>query len=317
MLSYNKNAGSYPSDCFQVAKYNNKIIYYHDVDNNKIDSMDYDDISELVDYAVDELGINDIPFKKLSNVEDDLLAGDRPRDRQALKVYKKAKETLAIEESKIFMPDTHLKKISLVPTNKPNQVDTIYVSATNGAGKSTIASNFAINYHIENPNNRIFLFAYKSYDPAFDGRIPNLIRITLDRNFIRDNNATESVNMYKNSLLIFDEIDLVENKDIRNTLMNLKNRALQLGRANGTSVISIQHKSLGGQMSLVEFTECKTIVIFPKNDFMQARQVLRKLNFDKFEIDSILDPIGKRQRWMAILKPNILVTENYVKIIDL
>lgn len=317
MLSFSRQAGSNPSEFFQIAKYGPRIIYYHDIDNNKIESLDLDDIAELVDDAVEELGDLDISNKKLIDVEEDLMAGEKPRDKKAARVYKKAKEILAVEESKIFAPETSRYKIELIPTNKPNQVDTLYISATNGAGKSSISAKYAINYNIDNPNNNIYLFAYKDYDPAYDNRVPNLVRIELDRHFIRDHQDNGSINKYKNSLLIFDEIDLIEDKEIRNTLIGLKDRALQLGRANGTSIISIQHKSLGGKNSLVEFTECKTIVIFPKMDFNQARQVINKLGFNRDEMSSILDPIGKKQRWMAIIKPNIIITENYVKIVDL
>lgn len=339
MLSFSRLAGSEIADeHFPVAIDNGKIIYYHDLKYNKLDDLDECELTQLVDDAVEELMIEGLDNKKLTDLENKIKNGIRPTHPESLKIYCHIMEKLATEESKYH--DPYRKSISLCPTCIPEQVDTIFIAGGNGVGKSFLASKFAQNYRLFYPENRIFIFRAKSFDKSYDGKIEGLIKPKLNRVFLKtllprrkkdDSDDEESegeqevekdlqddayLDDYRNSLIIFDEINIINDKDIRAGLLKFKDNVLQLGRSYGISVISIQHKALGGPETLKEFTECKTIIMYPKRARLQAKDILIKLKFpDKIIENMILNDQAREERWLALIMPNILVTENYVKVL--
>jgi len=327
MLSYSNssNNSGYP-----IARDGPTTIYYHDnpIDYIKeIKEANPDDvsevISEIVDDITDKLGICSITTKQLIDVDNDIIANELPTNRHNKRIFSKAKDELGKLESKYYAAQND--KIIPVPSMIEDQTEKFYIAGSNGSGKSYWAKLFALEYLASNPGNKIFLISRKKFDKSIDPDIPDIIRIKLDRNFIKQfsksNNTNDGdddiLNMFSNSLVIFDDYCKIDDKDLVKSIDHLKNTLLELGRQYGTSVISIQHKSLGGMKSTTEFVESSAIVCFPIKNEGETRKVLKNhLMFTNEEIKRILDEEGRRERWLCILKPNIIITENYIKIID-
>jgi hypothetical protein len=318
-LSIHKLAGLSHDDCFQIAIDGNKKIYYCDDDVNLVDESPQalQIISDLVDEAIFEKNMINLDTKKIIDIQNDIIDKELPTNKYSKKIYNDIKGVIDTLEFKYYVSDSG--NIQVIPKQIPEQRECIYIGGRSGSGKSTWASDFALQYQIENPGNRVFIFSVKSYDKVMDGKIPNLVRIPLDKKFVIDHSSNESeiLNRYSDSLIIYDDFQQIKDDTVLKTLDLLKGLMLEVGRSKNISVISIQHKLLGSKLSIKEFTESDTIVFFPKYDNGEIFSALRKLHFSFNTINNILDSDARKQRWLCLIRPNIVVTKNYIKIVDL
>lgn len=321
-LSYSNIAGTNGNDSTQIAKDGDQVIYYIDDSVDKLRELDDNEaedlIIELVDDAVADLRLVNLTTKKLVDVDGDIMANEPPRDRYSKRVFSDVKNRLAQMESKYYRARHGLQ---VIPRNLPTLNDRYYVFGMSGCGKSTWCSNYALAWSSEHTGQPVYIFSRKTCDPAYDGVIPNLVRIILDRGFVHDNSGDsegeDRIQRYANSLVIFDDFLKIDDKLIRDAAQHLKNSIYELGRQYNTDIISSQHKGLGFSKSITELTESTGIVLFPKLNLGESKKVLEKyLCFSKEQIARILDEESKKERWMCIIRPDIVITEKYIKIID-
>lgn len=294
------------------------LIYYHE---NNIDcrkEIDRElletDIVNLVDESSEELGIR-LNTKKLIGVDSDVFAKDCPPGRLEKRIFCHVMKKIELMESKYFYAPPGMK-LEVIPRGIARQCDRIYCAGPAGAGKSWFSSLYARNYLNQFPGYRVCLFSRKEYDPIFDGVVPGLERIPLDRQLVSRIERSNVLNEYSRSLLIFDDFDGVNDETIRTTVQHFKNTMLELGRQYEISCISITHKILSGAKSLKEMQEATHFAVFPR---VNAGEVLKLLkgpcHFEKPQIAKILDEEGREQRWMCIIRPDIIITEKYIKIV--
>ena len=321
-LSYSSIAGVEPSsDHYQVARDGEFTIYYNDepIDILREHEPEVTEelVTDLVDNVVEGLRMFNLTTRKLIDVDADIMAKEPPKDRYGKRIYSAVKDQLAARESKIFRGRFG---IHVIPRLIPGQTDRYYIFAQSGSGKSTWASRYAQDWLIYHPGGNIFIFSRKEFDPVFDGVIPNLTRVVLDRNFVREHSQKsgekDPIRQYENALVIFDDFLKIEDQTIRKAAEHLKNSIYELGRQYNTDIISIQHKGLGGMKSIIELCESTAIVCFPRMNLNESIKVATKLDFSKEQLNRIFDEETKLERWLAIIRPNIIVTEHLVKIID-
>ncbi len=322
-LSFSRIAGNNGiEDCFQIAKDGPQKIYYCDQPIDILKEHDEDTaedlVTNLVDDVVTKLRLYNLTTKKLIDVDSDIMAKDCPRDRHAKRVFAGVKDELGKMESKYYESQHPLQ---VIPRKIPQQRDAYYIFGPSGSGKSTWASKYARAYQLENPGNRVFIFSRKEFDPVFDGVVPNIIRVVLDRNFIRDHQRRpgeeDPIAQYDNSLVIFDDFLKLDDVSIRKAAEQLKNSLYELGRQYGIDICSVQHKGLGGAKSIIELAESTGIVCFPKINMGESARLIQKyLSFDKDQMLRIFDEAAKKERWLCFIRPNIIISEHYIKVID-
>jgi len=306
------------NDGIPIARDGNIMIYYVDDPIDILKEQHPEDAEDLVlnlvDDVADKLGISNISTKNLIDIDNDIIANEIPTNRYGKRIVAKVKDELGAMEAKFYRAKNTL---SVVPPQIEGQTSRIYIFGQSGSGKSTWASKYALEYLAVNPGNRVFIMSRKEYDPAFDPVIPDLIRVKLDRNFVKENRKKDPLDFYSDSLVIFDDFSKIPDTTIVKAVDQLKNSLLELGRQYNTNIISIQHKGLGGLKSAAELSECTSLVCFPRQNPRESMNVYKKyLLFGNEAMKRIFDDDGMRERWMYILKPNIIVTENYIKIID-
>lgn len=320
-LAYSRIAGNKIKDGIQIARDGDRILYYIDEDIDILKDQDQDDAEELITNTVDEvvetLRLCNLTTSKLINVDSDVLAKEPPTDRYGKRIYNGVKEILSAQESKTYEGE----KIQVIPRCIEDQRDAAYVFAPSGAGKSTWCAYFALEYLRMYPGNRVFIFSRKEFDPIFDNVIPGLIRVVMDRNFVRNNQQRngefDPISEYRDSLVIFDDFLKIEDATIRKSAERLKNAIFELGRQYNINILSVQHKGLGGAKSITELTECSHIICFPKMNIGESKRLVEKyLCFSKMQMERIFDEEARKERWMAIIRPNIIITEHYIKIIN-
>lgn len=318
-LTYNPLATS--DDCdenYQIGQdiTTGQTIYYCDneLDATQNEEVVHRTIPKLVDEAVVDMKLVNLSTRKLLETEVDLAVKDAPNNRHQKKVYNYVRTALDSMESKVYYnPDG---KIELVPRNIADQVDRLYIFGSSGAGKSTMAAKYALQYLKQYPGNRIFLFSQKSRDRVFDS-IDGLIRVPFTRAFVTDHQGgDEALLNYQDSLVIFDDVIAVDDPDIRTSVQRFKNLCLSLGRAYGISTCSIIHKGLSGRESMVELCEASHLVGFPKFNLDEFKKLVQRYcGGDKSKISRIFDEAVCSCRWMCIIRPNIIVTEKFIRII--
>lgn len=319
-LAYSRNPGTRFDEAVQIARDGPEKIYYT---NERVDLLrDYDDdeaqrlVTSLVCEVADNLKLVDMPEKKLLGVDSDIMAKEPPTDRYGKRIYAGVKERLGAMESKLYEGSD----VMVIPRAIPRQRDAYYVFGSSGCGKSTWASQYAKEYLREFPGSNIYLFSCKERDPAFDNELPDLIRVTFDRNFVRECKKTATSDpllRYANSLVIFDDFEQIEDPLIKKAVNHLKDCIFSMGRQHGINIVSIQHKGLGGHKTMAELCESSAIVCFPIANLGESKRLISKyLALEKMQMERIFDEDGRMERWISIIRPNIIVTPHYVKIVE-
>lgn len=312
-------------EAIQIARDGQVTIYYKDESFSYLDEHDPEEAeivtTEIVDDVAERLGMTHLSTKDLISLDTDVLVQCTPSNRYLKKIYAKVRDELASREGKLYQSRDILR---ILPRNIPDQRDALFISGSSGQGKTTFASKYAQEYTSYNPGNRVFIISRKRYDPVLDDVIPDIIRPVLDRTFIRqclrpEDGQRDPIEDYRDSLVIFDDFTGVANPSLLKAIENLKNAILELGRQHNIYCICIHHKTLGGKSTKVELTEATHLVVFPRGGKAEARHLLeRYMYYSKADIDRILDKDTMlKDRWICIIRPNIIISERYIKILDI
>lgn len=184
----------------------------------------------------------------------------------------------------------------LEPIIDPSKRSIYYVCGKSGSGKSTFAAHLAMNYSRMYPENNIYLFSVLESDQAFDEMIPNIIKkIPIDENILDIDFNNDFGN--EGTLVIFDDIDTENNKELAKAIANLKDKIMELGRHKNISMILISHlinpkkASATTNNTQTIMNEMTHLVIFPNGGGSRKQQAYcleNYLGYDSKEIKTIL-----------------------------
>lgn len=182
----------------------------------------------------------------------------------------------------------------------------LYITGQSGSGKSYYTRNYVLEYKKCFPKNNIYIFSSLTEDETLD-KIPKIKRIKFTEKFMLHEFIIED---FKNSLLIFDDIDSETNKMKKQKIYGLLNTVLNTGRHVRCSVIFTSHTSCAGNETKLILSEAHSITIFPKNMGNRSLKYLLDGYFglDKHQINYIKKI---NSRWVTLIKtyPSILISE--------
>lgn len=206
-------------------------------------------------------------------------------------------ENKSIKDKKLYVSDNdkNVKKgfssydcnenetLQLVPNNKTER-QCIYICGQSGSGKSYFTSNFVKEYKKLNPKNSIYVISSIDEDKSIDSLKPIRLNV-LSTEFLEDDISSED---FKDSLVIFDDIDVFGNK-VRKKIMAIVNNILQIGRHFNVSVCFTTHNPCAGNETKILLAEAHIITIFPKTTGNRALKYLldNYLGLDSKQIDKI------------------------------
>lgn len=180
--------------------------------------------------------------------------------------------------------------------HRSNERQILYITGASGSGKSYYVNKYGNEYRKKFKNNPIYLFSSVQDDTSL--KIPDLKKIKLDENFL---NADLTASDFKDSLIIFDDTDVINNKLILKKVNLILDTLLQTGRHHGTSVIYTSHTACNGAQTKVILNEAHSVTIYPSGLGGRSLKYLLDQYFglDKEQIRKI-----KRlpSRWVSILK---------------
>lgn len=203
------------------------------------------------------------------------------------------------------------------PTMKSRrQRDVIFISAPSGSGKSTWAGQYARSYQstpgwVDEPISecarprrsvaRVVVFSAVKEDPAFEG--VKLKRVCFEDLVDEDGEPNDILEIedLSDSLVIFDDIDVIANKKLKKWIQDLRNRCLEIGRHHNINLICTTHQLMNYNETKILLMEATKVVVFPKSG--SEAQIKRYLKtYADFTPDAIKKLFKLNSRWVMINK---------------
>jgi predicted AAA+ superfamily ATPase len=259
-------------------------IYIEDQDEN-----DYEDVHE----GNDDLDIYDI----ISEDEIERELGSKRlinNNKGRVDLPEKIVEYLRNRQGKEF----HIKEGALQPLPDLRQErDVLYVAGPSGSGKSTYIGMYLRNYQRTFPKNKIIIFSAVDTDQAFDN-IQNIVRIRIDNDLLENPVQMDEL---ADTCVVFDDIDVISDKDLKLCVQGLRNQCLEIGRHNRISICCTSHQLLNWKETRTLINESHSITVFPKSGsaYHIKRLCTTYLGMSKKGVDRLLN---LPSRWVTIHK---------------
>lgn len=190
----------------------------------------------------------------------------------------------------------------------------LYITGPSGSGKSTYTANYTKLYKKVFKKNPIYIFSALKDDETLDVLQPK--RFKIDKESLLDDPI--NVSDLSNSLCIFDDIDSIPNKVLKNAVYAILDEILTTGRHFKISCIITNHLPSGGHLTRQILNECHSVTYFPHSG---NNGKLKKFLIDQIglEKNDILENKKSKSRWATIFKnyPMVNMTEKSIKLLDI
>ena len=186
--------------------------------------------------------------------------------------------------------------VNVIPTDDPDQRDSIYVTGPSGSGKSCWISKFIGEYRERYPDRDIIVFSGKEEDPALDEW--NVQRVPLDEELVDNPVGLEEL---ENTLVVFDDIDQIGTKAVQDAVWKLRDKILELGRSKGISICTVAHQITNYKASRVCLNEADYVVFFPKSGSSYQLKYFLK-NYAGMDKKQIARVMGLKSRAVVLKK---------------
>lgn len=249
------------------------------------DIIDYDFLSSLYKKQLKPEDIEDLEsfFKKRKKIPDHL-------KNIALKVIehyedRKNKEICIHDGVVIPLPNTKLDR------------EVCYIAGPSGSGKSTYVANFAKQCKKINPDDELIIFSRLTKDKVLDKLNPS--RIKIDDNLIED--PIDIQEELANSVTIFDDIDTIRDKQLRESVQDIRDDILETGRHAKITCLCTSHQLMNYSKTRVLLNEATSCTFFPGSgsSYHIKRFLKEYAGLDKKQIQRILN---LPSRWVTLHK---------------
>lgn len=184
----------------------------------------------------------------------------------------------------------------------------LYITGPSGSGKSTYTASYIKEYKKLKKGSDVFVFSALKEDESLDSINPK--RIKIDKSLIED---PLSVSDFENSLVVFDDIDVISDKKVRDEVYNILNQILETGRHYKVSCIITNHLPTAGKDTKRVLNECHSITYFPHSGSKRGINYLltEYVGLDKNDISKIKK---SKSRFATVFKnyPQIAMTEKNI-----
>jgi len=191
--------------------------------------------------------------------------------------------------------------------NKANERMIWFIAGMSGSGKSYATGQLLKKYKKLYPKNDIYIFSSVDSDKSLDALKPK--RIKLDELLTEDLQSTD----FANSICIFDDVDCLTNKAIKNKVLSIQNQILQKGRHDNVSCIVTSHVYNDGATTKMILNESVRIMIFPSNANGRNLKYLLEnyLGFDRHQVKYIK---SLKTRPLTICKtyPQLIISDGLI-----
>jgi hypothetical protein len=192
--------------------------------------------------------------------------------------------------------------------NPKTERQILYIAGCSGSGKSYFTKLYLIEYLKYFPKNKIYMFSSIGEDPSLNGVKINYIKI--EPELLEDGLTSQD---FKDSMVIFDDCEAIENKQLRNECTRILNSILTTGRHSSVSCILTYHEITNGYSTKKILNEAHSITWFPKTLPPRSQKYLCEsyLGMDKNDITKIKK---LKTRSVTLVKgyPKILISQKQI-----
>ena len=233
------------------------------------------------------------------SVSDNLTSSKQGEEADSLiKEFKQLK--IANESSFQQVPDTTKER------------EILYITGPSGSGKSTYTRKFLEQYKKKFKDRPIYLFSSLPSDESLDKIKPK--RVRLDASIHTDPIDVEEL---KDSVCIFDDIDVIADRKIREGVYNILNQVLEIGRHYKITCVVTNHLPTNGKDTRRILNEAHTITYFPHSAGGKIKYMLEEyVGLDKKQIAYM----KKRcSRWCTVFKnyPQVFMLQNELGLLNI
>jgi len=170
-------------------------------------------------------------------------------------------------------------KFQQVPdTTKEREI--LYITGPSGSGKSTYTRKYLEQYKKKYKTRDIYLFSSLPSDESLDKIKPK--RIKLNDSLYNDPIKVEEL---RESICIFDDIDVISEKKIREAVYDILNQVLEIGRHYKIHCVVTNHLPTNGKETRRILNEAHTVTYFPHSSGGKIKYMLEEyVGLDKKQI---------------------------------
>ncbi len=218
---------------------------------------------------------------------------NKPVDDDLLHAYNKIKSDSHKEfnlQSGLFVPIPDVNKERVI----------YYIFAPSGAGKTYLTASILKQWLKLNPEKDVYIFSKLDDDAVLDNLGKRIKRINI--NSLKEN-PIDVGEIPQGSMVVFDDCDCIEDKQINEAILKLENSIYQVGRHHKISCIKTSHLGSDYKRTRVVLSESHYIVVYPNaGSFQQVQYVLK--TYMGLSNNEIQDIKNLRSRW-------VLCSRNY------
>jgi hypothetical protein len=224
-----------------------------------------------------------------------------PVDEDMASIFKGIKS----ESSKSFK----LKTGSFIPIPDITKERVIYyVFAPSGSGKTYFTAMVLKQWLKLNQDKEVYIFSKLADDRVLDDLGERIKRI--DISTLADE-PVDVTDIPEGSMVVFDDVDCIEDKKTNDAILKLENSIYQVGRHYKISVIKTSHLGSDYKRTRVVLTESSYIVVYPSSgSFQQIKYVLS--HYVGFSTEDVKRIKNLKSRWVVTSKhyPIYCLSEN-------
>jgi hypothetical protein len=174
------------------------------------------------------------------------------------------------------------------------------------SGKSTLANKILKEIKNRNKEKKIYLISPFKEDASIDADIKEHIKRLAPDNYKRE--------LFSNSVVVFDDIDSLENAAAIRATYELLKKLLQSARHDGTDIIFINHTLRNNLKTKYVIQECNFFFFFPGsgNDAQITSFIKAYIGFSKQAIREILDTTDSRWIMVHAASPCYVMTQHRI-----
>lgn len=184
----------------------------------------------------------------------------------------------------------------LMPLPRLDKRESLYIAGPEGSGKSYYAAMYAKQFKKVFPKKDFIIFSRKEDDEPLDELNP--MRISLNEEIVDEPIELKEV---ADSLVLFDDIDRIRDKQIKNSVDFLKNSILDIGRSDEIYVITTAHNLTAGKETKHDLIESSSVTFYPNaGDNYHIDYFLKK--YCGLKDEQVKRIQNLKSRWVTIYK---------------
>ena len=195
-------------------------------------------------------------------------------------------------------------------TTKEREI--LYITGPSGSGKSTYTRKYLEQYKKKYKNREIYLFSSLPSDESLDKVGPK--RIKLDESMYTD---PIKVDELSESICIFDDIDVISEKKVREAVYDVLNQVLEIGRHYKIHCVVTNHLPTNGKDTRRILNEAHTVTYFPHSAGGKIKYLLEEyVGLDRKQIAYMRK---QNSRWATVYKnyPQCYMVEHEVGLLNI